>query len=125
MKTDKKRHLERAGWVVGDAAAFLGLTPQEQQFIDLKLSLASGVRAFRDRRRLTQSTMAEDLGLSQLRVARMEGADASVTVDLMLRALLSMGATLNDIARMIKQTGRIEQSPAMSRRARIVGTASA
>jgi hypothetical protein len=40
MKADAKRRLERAGWVVGDAAEFLGLSPQEQQFVDLKVSLA-------------------------------------------------------------------------------------
>ena len=52
-------------------------------------------------------------------------ADASVTVDVMLRALLSMGATLIDIARMIKKTGRIEQTPAMFSRACNVGAPSA
>ncbi len=104
MKADKKRRLERAGWVVGDAAGFLGLSPQAQQFVDVKLSLAIGVRMFRERSGLTQSALAKQLGSSQSRVAKMEAADSSVSVDLMMRSLLSIGATPNDIARMIKKS---------------------
>ena len=32
MKSDKKARLQRAGWVVGDAAQFLKLSAQEQRF---------------------------------------------------------------------------------------------
>ena len=103
MKADTKRRLERAGWVVGDAADFLGLSPQEQQFVDLKVSLAIGVRTFRERYGLTQAALAKQLGSSQSRVAKMEAADASVSLDLMMRSLLSIGATPGDIAKMIKK----------------------
>src|SRR4029453_16949733 len=47
MKRTKKQRLERAGWVVADAADLLGLTEEETRFIELKLALASGVRLFR------------------------------------------------------------------------------
>ena len=50
MKRDKKARLERAGWVVGDAAQFLKLSAQEQRFVELKLALATGVRQLRERR---------------------------------------------------------------------------
>lgn len=103
MKADTKRRLERAGWVVGDAAEFIGLSPQEQQFVDLKVSLAIGVRTFRERHGLTQAALAKQLGSSQSRVAKMEAADASVSLDLMMRSLLSIGATPGDIAKMIKK----------------------
>jgi len=52
MKSDKKARLERAGWVVGDAAQFLKLSAQEQRFVELKLALATGVRQLRERRGL-------------------------------------------------------------------------
>ena len=103
MKTDKKARLERAGWVVGNAAQFLNLSAQEQRFVDLKLALATGVRRLRERRGLTQAALAKRLGSSQSRVAKMEAADRSVSLDLMMRSLLSIGATAGEIAKLIKK----------------------
>jgi ribosome-binding protein aMBF1 (putative translation factor) len=103
MKISKKARLQRAGWVVGDAAEFLKLTPQETQFVELKLALAAGVRQLRERRGMTQAALAERLGSSQSRVAKMEAADRSVTVDLMMRSLLAIGATPGEIAKLIKR----------------------
>ena len=70
MKSDKKARLQRAGWVVGDAAQFLKLSTQEQRFVELKLALATGVRQLRERRGLTQAALAEADGLKS--VARSE-----------------------------------------------------
>ena len=46
MKASKRTRLERAGWRVGSPAQFLGLTPEEQQFVELKLALAAGFASF-------------------------------------------------------------------------------
>ena len=103
MKDEKKVRLERAGWVVGDATEFLSLSPQQAQFVGLKLALAGGVRQLREQRRLTQAALARQLGSSQSRVAKMEAADGSVTLDLMMRSLLVIGATPGEIAKLIKR----------------------
>jgi DNA-binding transcriptional regulator YiaG len=103
MKNEKKIRLERAGWAVGDATQFLDLNPQEARFAEMKLALAGGVRQLRERRGLTQAALARQLGSSQSRVAKMEAADRSVSVDLMLRSLLVIGATPGDIATLIKR----------------------
>lgn len=92
----------RAGWAVGDAADFLNLSPQEAQFVDLKLALAAGVRRFREKRGLTQTALAEQLGSSQSRIAKMEAGDRSVTLDLMIRSLLAIGAAPGEIAKLIR-----------------------
>ena len=102
MKQDKRRRLERAGWRVSDTTTFLGLTAAEQRFIDVKLALAIGVRQLRERRGLTQAALANHLGSSQSRIAKLEAADSSVSVDLMIRSLISVGAGPADIARIIK-----------------------
>ena len=102
MNTLKKARLRREGWAVGDAAEFLNLNPQEAQFVELKLALAAGVRQLREQHGMTQAALAEQLGSSQSRVAKMEAADRSVTVDLMMRSLLAIGATPREIARLIK-----------------------
>jgi DNA-binding XRE family transcriptional regulator len=108
MKSIKKQRLEGAGWVVGDSAQFLQLSVEENRFIELKLALATGVRELRERRGLTQSVLAHRLGSSQSRVAKMEAADRSVSIDLIMRALLTIGATAADIAKMVKcaESGR-------------------
>ena len=102
MKQTKKARLEAAGWRVGDAADFLGLSDEERRFVELKLALASGVRQLRERRGLTQAALAKQLRSSQSRVAKMEAADTSVSLDLMMRSLLSIGATPRDIAKLIR-----------------------
>jgi predicted XRE-type DNA-binding protein len=102
MNTSKKARLQREGWAVGDAAEFLNLNPQEAQFVELKLALAAGVRHLREDRGMTQAALAEQLGSSQSRVAKMEAADRSVSVDLMMRSLLAIGATAGEIAKLIK-----------------------
>ena len=103
MNSLKKARLERKGWTVGDAANFLKLNLQEAQFVELKLALAAGVRQRREQHGMTQAALAEQLGSSQSRVAKMEAADRSVTVDLMVRSLLAIGATPGEIAKLIKR----------------------
>lgn len=103
VNTLKKARLQRKGWTVGGTADFLHLNPQEAQFVGLKLALANGVRQLREQRGITQAALAERLGSSQSRVAKMEAADRSVTVDLMVRSLLAIGATPSEIAKLIKR----------------------
>ena len=103
MRANKKARLERAGWVVGGSAQFLKLSAQEERFVDLKLALAVGVRQLRERRGLTQAVLAKRLGSSQSRVAKMEAADRSVSLDVMMRSLLTIGATTGEIAKLIKK----------------------
>ena len=106
MKIAKQYRLRRAGWTVGDAAEFLNLSPEEQRFVDLKLALATGVRELRERRGLTQAALAKRLGSSQSRVAKLEAADRSVSLDLLMRSLLNAGASVGDIAKLIKKAER-------------------
>ena len=99
----KRRRLAAAGWRSGDAASFLELTAEEAAFVELKLALAGYLRELRTRRALTQGEVARKLGSSQSRVAKMEAADASVSFDLLIRGLLALGATAEDIGRVIAQ----------------------
>ena len=102
MKLDKKRRLERAGWKVSNTATFLGLSATEQRFIELKLALATGLRHLRERQGLSQAALAKQLGSSQSRIAKLEAADTSVSLDLMIRSLISVGAGPAEIAKIIR-----------------------
>ena len=99
MKHEKKKRLEAAGWKVGTVSEFLGLTNEEAALIELKLDLAKAVRTERARHQLTQEELGAILGSSQSRVAKMEAGDPSVSLDLLIRSLLHMGATRRDLAR--------------------------
>ena len=101
MKAKKRRSLEKAGWRVGSADEFLGLTEEESAFLDLKISLARELKVCRVKRRWTQTHLAHLLNSSQSRVAKMEAADVSVSVDLLVRGLLAMGLTRRQIARAV------------------------
>jgi predicted XRE-type DNA-binding protein len=101
MDKAKQARLEAAGWEFGDAKDFLGLSDDEAAFIDLKLSLASFLRELRSANGWTQAQVAERLGSSQSRVAKMEAADSTVTIDLLVKALLALGATRSDVGRVI------------------------
>ena len=101
MKASKRRRLEQAGWRVGGIEEFLGLGKEEAVLVEMKLGLARRLRDLRARRRLSQATVAKLLGSSQSRVAKMETGDATVSIDLLVRSLLTMGASRKDIARAI------------------------
>lgn len=107
MNRAKRRRLERAGWAVASAKEFLDLSGEQERFIELKLALAAGVRRLRERRGLTQAGLARHLGSSQSRVAKIEAADPSVSLDLMVRSLLGIGASRDEIARIIRRPQRV------------------
>jgi predicted XRE-type DNA-binding protein len=99
MKAEKKKRLEAAGWKMGTVSEFLGLTDEEAALIELKLDLARAVKAERMRRKMTQEELGGILGSSQSRVAKMEGGDPSVSIDLLVRALLRLGVNRRDLVR--------------------------
>jgi predicted XRE-type DNA-binding protein len=101
MREDKRKRLIAKGWKVGTAREFLALSPEEASFIEMKLQLAQALRERRLRRRLTQAQLATMVRSSQSRVAKMEAAEPSVSADLLLRSLLAIGASSDDVARII------------------------
>jgi len=101
MHEAKRGRLEAAGWRFGDAKEFLGLSNQEAAYIELKLKLAAGLRKKRLRRGLGQAGVARLVKSSQSRVAKMEAADGSVSIDLLIRSLIALGASNPELARII------------------------
>lgn len=101
MDPARRKRLEAAGWRFGSYAEFLGLTPAEVDHIEIHAALGHAVRALRQLRKVTQMELAKRLGSSQSRVAKMESGDPKVSIDLLLRALLALGATRQQIAKVI------------------------
>ncbi len=106
MRKSKKAKLEAAGWRVGTAAEFLKLSKEEAAMIEIKLSLAESLRNRRQTRKLSQTQLARRLGSSQSRVAKMEAGDPSVSIDLLVKALLELGATRAQVAKALARRSR-------------------
>jgi DNA-binding XRE family transcriptional regulator len=101
MRRSKRQRLEKKGWRFGSAKEFLGLTEEEAVYVELRLRLADSLKNRRKRQNLTQTALARLIQSSQSRVAKMETGDPSVSLDLLVRSLLALGASDRDLARTI------------------------
>ena len=98
MDSIKRQKLEAAGWKVGTVAELLELTPEEEAIVEIRVALSKSLKRMRQQEQLSQQKLAEKTNSSQSRVAKMEAADRSVSIDLLIKSLLSLGATREDIA---------------------------
>ena len=104
MHEAKKKKLAAKGWRLGTAQEFLGLSDEEAAYVELRLRLADSLKQRRQKRNLSQRELAKLLHSSQSRVAKMESGDPSVSIDLLIRSLLALGASNHDLARAISDT---------------------
>ena len=100
MKTTKQSRLEAAGWKIGTAADFLELTPEESTIVEMRVMLS---RHLKERRKglMTQSELAAKISSSQPRIAMAENGDSSVSIELLIRAMLATGASAQEIGQII------------------------
>lgn len=101
MNKNKQTKLEAKGWKIGSATDFLNLSSQEIALIEMKLSLSRSLKERRTKQRLSQEGLAKLIKSSQSRVAKMEAGDSSVSIDLLIKSLLALGASQNDVAKSI------------------------
>ena len=101
MRESKRAKLTAKGWKLGSAKDFLGLTTQEEAYIELRLKLANGLKLRRGSRGVTQTQLARALRSSQSRVAKMEAGDPTVSLDLLVKSLLALGTSNRELAAII------------------------
>lgn len=101
MRKAKQAALEKKGWKVGSAKEFLGLTDQEMTYIELKLELGRKLKVSRASRKMTQAELARIVKSSQSRVAKMEAGDPTVSIDLLVKSLLALGVSKQELSRAI------------------------
>lgn len=97
MREEKRRRLEARAGRLGPPESFC----EEAAYIELKVRLAMGVREWRRRRNVTQADLAKRLQSSQSRIAKMEAGDPAVSLDLLIRSLLSLGASRRELSRIM------------------------
>ena len=99
MEKKKRERLEAAGWKVSSAADFLELSPEEEALVEARVALTRKVRQVREAQGLTQAQVAKLIRSSQSRVAKMEAADRTVSLDLMIRTLFRLGQTPRQVGK--------------------------
>jgi len=102
----KHKRLEAACWRFGTVAEFLGLDAAEEALVELHLALAKALKERRAKVGMTQVELARKIGSSQSRVAKMEAADTSVSLDLTIRSLLALGVGTRELGALIAAVGR-------------------
>jgi predicted XRE-type DNA-binding protein len=94
MDTRKRKALEAAGWKVGDAADFLGMSDEERQLLDARVELALAIRRQRAARQLSQKQLGARLKTSQPRIAKIERAASDVSMDQLVKAFTAAGGKI-------------------------------
>ncbi len=92
--------LEELGEIV-TRAELLGLTPEDEAIVNIRLALHRTLKSARARSGLSQSAVAERIGSSQSRVAKAEAGKQEISLDLILRATIASGATAREIGEAI------------------------
>ena len=103
MKISKARKavLESRGWKFGTTEEFLGLSPAESAYVELKLTLSETLKSRRMSKKLTQTELARMMNSSQSRVAKMEAGDPTVSIDLLIKSLLALGISKKELGQSI------------------------
>lgn len=101
MEKNKQNKLETAGWKIGSVDEFLNLNQQEAAYIELKLSLSKNLQKRRRSLNITQKDFAKMIKSSQSRVAKMESGDPTVTIDLLVKSLLTLKTPKNSLSRIL------------------------
>jgi transcriptional regulator with XRE-family HTH domain len=90
-------------WTSGDYGDFLGLTDEERQIVEMRISVSKMIRRLREENGMTQTELAQRAGSSQSRIARIEAGAADVTLDLLIRVMLAAGGKLADLGDLLKE----------------------
>lgn len=101
--------LRAAGWRVGTEAEFLRLRDDEAVIIEMRLALSRALKARRTSTGMTRTMLAKLLDGDARLVAALEVGTPAVTLDLLLRALLLLGATRGEVAAVLGGRERLRK----------------
>jgi phage-related protein len=85
------QNLEANGWKIGTITEFLRLSPEEIMTIEIRLSLSKYLEQLRQEHLVKNPS-------SNPRIQKVESVDPSVSIDLLIRSLVEIGATREGIA---------------------------
>ena len=100
--SNQTKTVEELGWKDGTVAEFLDLTLEESALIEIKLALSKHLRQRREQS-MTQTQLAERIKSSQSRIAKAETGHSSVSIELLMRAILATGSTPHEIGEVLER----------------------
>jgi transcriptional regulator with XRE-family HTH domain len=107
---ERRPHIEGTWWQVGDVTGFLQLTREQATLVDIRVALAAELLRWRRERLWSHEDLAQALGSSRSRVAKMELPDASVSIDLLVKSLLVLGLSRVRLGVLIGRGAREERA---------------
>ena len=121
MHKAKRQAIAAAGFQIGNAEDFLGLTEEERQLVELRVAISRAVRRLREGQSLTQQQLADKIQSSQSRIAKLEVGAADVSLDLLFRGLFAVGGRLADLKKAARRS-RVTLAKPARKRSRAVKT---
>jgi predicted XRE-type DNA-binding protein len=95
MNAEKRKALEAQGYKVYDHAGdAVGMTAEEKELMDIRITLAIEVRKRREKLKMSQKDLAVRLKTTQPRVAKIEQAASDVSFDHIYRAYAAVGGRI-------------------------------
>ena len=101
MNKKREKELKAKGFQVTTVADFLDLTPEDMAVIEFKRALSKALKAKRLKAKASQVKFAKRLKTSQSRLAKMEAGDKSVSLDLLIRNLVKIGYSPEEIPKLM------------------------
>ena len=98
--------MNKQDWKEGSVQEFLDLANADMALVETKVAFARALRRRRLKSHLTQIDMAKAMQTSRSSVMRIEAGDPSVSLDVVFKALYTVGLTPREIV------GVLEESPA-------------
>ena len=85
-------------------AQLLGLTPEDEAIVNIRLALHRKLKEARARSGLSQSALAQRIGSSQSRIAKAEAGSREISLELLIRATIASGVSAGEIGQAIQAT---------------------
>ena len=101
MKKMIRSQSTKKRYKVTNTQEFLALSDQEMAVIDLKISLIQKLRALRKATGCTQKQLAKMMKSSQSRVAMLESGASDASLELICKALFTLGISAKELGRTI------------------------
>jgi len=98
MTKEKVKKLESMGFKVTSTKDWLQLSIEEAKVVEMRVALAAELEKMRNEMGLTQAQLAKKLGTKQSGVARMLNNPDTATIDSLIKAMISLGASVGRIA---------------------------
>jgi predicted XRE-type DNA-binding protein len=92
---------KRQGWREGSTQEFLGLSDDEAEMAEIRGALLALFTHLQEERGVSQTELAKMLGSSQSRVSKIAAGDPTVSLNLIVKAIVALGGTRRQVGEVL------------------------